>query len=192
MSTIIDDVSKRLGARIKAEREQRGWSLTELAERSNVSRAMINNVERGVMSPTAALLGRLSGAFGLTMSTLLARAEGPQAARLLRAADQPLWQDPKSGYVRRHVAPGPGSDLPFDIVRVAMPPGGEVAFPAASYLFIRQVLWVLSGRLELVEGDQIHDLGPGDSLEFGGPRDCCYRNRGDQPCDYAVIVLRTT
>src|ERR1041384_8313720 len=63
MSTIVDDLDARLGTRIKIERERRGWSLTDLSARSGVSRAMINKVERGEASPTASLLGRLSGAY---------------------------------------------------------------------------------------------------------------------------------
>ena len=191
MSNIIDDIDKSLGLRIKAERESRGWSLSDLAERSKVSRAMINNVERGVASPTAALLGKLSGAFGLTMSTLLARAEAQQRGRLLRAADQPRWQDPNSLYVRRHVAPGPGSDLPLEMVHVEFPPGARTEFPASSYVFIRQVIWVLRGELRLTEGAIEHRLGAGDSLEFGPPADTVFQNDGPEPCVYLVIVLRT-
>src|SRR5262252_9735097 len=109
MSIITDTLDARLGARIKLERERRGWSLTELAQRSGVSRAMINKVERGEASPTASLLGRLSGAFGLTLSTLLARTETSRAGRLVRAGDQLRWTDPATGYVRRQVAPASGS-----------------------------------------------------------------------------------
>ena len=65
----LDEIDKRIGARIRIERESRGWSLTELAERSAVSRAMIHKIERGESSPTATLLGKLSGAFSLSMST---------------------------------------------------------------------------------------------------------------------------
>ena len=187
----MDDFDKALGARIRLEREARGWSLSDLAEKSKVSRAMINNVERGAASPTAALLGRLSGAFGLTMSTLLARAETRPGGRLLRAADQSCWQDPKSGYVRRHVAPVQGSDLPFDMVRVDLPPGAVVGFPAASYLFIRQVVWVLAGELCIVEGEATHRLLEGDSLEFGPPQDSRFHNETDALCTYAVVVLKT-
>ena len=61
---MVDTADTRLGARLRLEREARGWSLSDLAARSGVSRAMINKVERGESSPTAALLGRLSGAFG--------------------------------------------------------------------------------------------------------------------------------
>ena len=58
-----DTIDGRIGARIRAEREGRGWSLTDLAGRAGVSRAMIHKVERGASSPTAQLLGKLSGAF---------------------------------------------------------------------------------------------------------------------------------
>src|SRR5262249_61830491 len=132
MSTIVDDLDTRLGARIKLEREGRGWSLTDLAQRSGVSRAMINKVERGEASPTASLLGRLSGAFGLTLSVLLARTEVNRTGRLVRADDQPRWIDPATGYVRRQVAPAPGSDLPLDLVQVELPAGASGGFSAAA------------------------------------------------------------
>ena len=64
-STAID-LTQAISARVKTEREARNWSLSELAERSGVSKAMISKIERGEASPTATVLGRLSGAFGLT------------------------------------------------------------------------------------------------------------------------------
>ena len=63
----LTDSSAQLAQRLKAEREARNWSLAELAERSGVSKAMISKIERDEVSPTAALLGRLSGAFGLSL-----------------------------------------------------------------------------------------------------------------------------
>jgi len=188
MSTIVNDLDARLGARIRLEREARGWSLTELAQRSGVSRAMINKIERGGSSPTASLLGRLSGALELTMSTLLARIE-LQPGRLLRAGEQPRWVDPTTGYVRRHVSPA--SDLPLDLVQVELPAGASVPYPASSYAFIRQLIWVLEGTLVFVEGEVTHRLGAGDCLELGPPADCVFRNEGRAPCRYAVVVLRT-
>jgi transcriptional regulator with XRE-family HTH domain len=190
MYTIVDDLDARLGARLKIERERRGWSLTDLAARSGVSRAMINKVERGEASPTAALLGRLSGAFGLTLSALLARTEMSGAGRLVRADDQLRWTDPATGYVRRQVAPAPGSDLPLDLVQVELPAGAAVSFPAAAYAFVRQLVWVLGGTLTFIEGDATHTLTAGDCLELGPPSDCTFRNDRRSPCRYAVVILR--
>ncbi|ADM97843.1 helix-turn-helix domain-containing protein [Dickeya dadantii] len=183
------NMDKRIAARIRSERENRGWSLSDLAEKASVSRAMIHKIERGESSPTANLLGKLSGAFGLSMSTLLARAEMKQG-RLLRVNDQPTWQDPETGYIRRHVSPG--SDLPFDIVHITLPPGEKVPMPASAYAFLRQLVWVLSGELVFVEGDVTHEMKQGDCLELGPPTDCIFRNATKKPCSYAVMVLKVS
>src|SRR3569833_3337540 len=124
MSTKMDDPTPRIAARLKEERETRGWSLGDLADRSGVSRAMISKIERGESSPTATLLGRLSGAFGLTLSAMLARAE-LQSGRLLRAADQPLWKDPETVCGRRRGAPAAGG--PGGGGRGGRPAGAERA-----------------------------------------------------------------
>ncbi|MDU1106591.1 MAG: helix-turn-helix domain-containing protein, partial [Enterobacter sp.] len=39
MNTITDTMNQRISARIRLERESRGWSLSELADRAGVSRA---------------------------------------------------------------------------------------------------------------------------------------------------------
>lgn len=187
MSTIVNDPTESLAARIALEREARGWSLADLAERSSVSKAMISKIERGEASPTATLLGRLSGAFGLTLSTLLARAED-SGSRLVRAADQPEWQDPASGYIRRQVSPR--SDLPLELIRVELPARASVTFPASSYTFIRQLIWVLKGKLTFVEGDTVHEMGAGDCLLLGPPTECTFKTRGREPCVYLVAVMR--
>lgn len=187
---MMDDIDKHLGERIKTEREARGWSLSVLAERSGVSRAMINNIERGAASPTAALLGRLSGAFGLTLSTLLARAEAKAGNRLMRAGDQAVWRDPHTFYTRRQIAPFPGSTLPLDVVEVELPPGAEVDYPASAFAFVRQVVWDLAGVLTIREGGVEHELHPGDSLEFGPPSEVGFRNGTAESCRYAVLVLK--
>src|SRR5689334_16561572 len=120
VSNIVDDPTPRIAARIREEREARDWSLADLAERSGVSRAMISKIERSEASPTAALLGKLSGAFGLTLSSLLARAE-QASGRLARRGQQPRWTDPETGYGRRVVSPPTGG--PLEIVEVELPPG---------------------------------------------------------------------
>ncbi|MFJ5930348.1 helix-turn-helix domain-containing protein [Sphingomonas sp. NPDC092331] len=184
----VIDIDAQLGARIRIERKNRGWSLNELAERAAISRAMVAKVEAGQSSPTANLLGKLSGAFGLTISTLMSRAESGQG-RLVRWADQPVWVDPESGYVRRQVSPA--SDMPFDLVHVTLPAGARVEMPASAYAFLRQVIWVLEGELIFVEGGVRHVLRAGDCLELGPPAECGFGNESADPCVYVVALLRT-
>lgn len=187
MDTKVHSLDQRISARIRIEREIRGWSLSELAERSGVSRTMIHKIERADSSPTATLLARLSGAFGLTMSTLIARAE-IQDGRLSRRAHQPVWKDPQSGYIRRHVSPN--SDLPLELIEVELPVGADVPMPAAAYATFRQLIWVKEGALTFIEGEETHVLAAGDCLELGPPTDCFFRNGAEVPCVYAVILTK--
>src|SRR5437764_1451541 len=139
MSTILypADSEKILAEKLRQEREARGWTLAELAERAGVSRAMISKIERNEASPTAALLGRLSAAFGLTMSQLFARMEeagDPDAGLVSRADQQMMWRDPETGFLRRSLSP-PGP-APLELVWGELPPGARIAYPAASLSFI--------------------------------------------------------
>ena len=181
-----EDINLRIAARVRGERAVRRWSLDELAERARVSKAMISKIERAEVSPTAALLGKLSGAYGITLSALLADPEERRGPA--RRADQPVWRDPDTGYVRRQVAAS--ASIPVELTEVDLPAGAAVSFPASSYAFISQVMWVLSGRLSFVEEDVTHDLGPGDSYELGAPVARTFRNDGAEPCRYLVVVLR--
>ena len=73
MSLSLDDTGSRIAGRLRLERESRGWSLADLAERSGVSKATISKIEREEVSPTAVILVRLAGAFDLTLAGLLLR-----------------------------------------------------------------------------------------------------------------------
>ncbi len=188
MSIIDDDAGTRLAERLRLEREARGWSLADLAVRSGVSRAAISKIERGESSPTAGLLVRLAVAFDLTLAGLLARAEGG-SERLSRAADQPQWRDPASGYLRRQVFER--ADHPVELVRVELPAGAHVGFPAASYRRIRQLVWVLEGELTVEDGGVQHALAVGDCLAFGPPADAAFINRSNAPCVYLVALARS-
>jgi transcriptional regulator with XRE-family HTH domain len=191
MSSIVDnELDTRIAARILAERGSRGWSLEELAQRSGVSRAMISKVERGESSPTTALLGRLSSAFGLTLSQLLARAEQGGVRLLNRAADQERWRDPESGFERSALTP-PGSASPLELVWGELPAKAAVDYPAAAFSFIEdQQVVVVAGRLAFTQGAQEYQLRAGDCLRLGPPADCRFENPGGTPCRYLVAVLR--
>ncbi|MER8487315.1 XRE family transcriptional regulator [Mesorhizobium australicum] len=187
MDDITNDISLTIGRRIRTERTMRDWSLAELAEQSGVSKAMLSTMERGMTSPTAALLVRIAAAFGMTLSTLIARAE-LQGGGLLRAAGQPVWRDPDTGYVRRHLSPA--CDMPLELIKVHLPAGAKVSLPAASYAFIKQQIWLISGKLEFTEGDHVHRLEPGDCLALGAPSDCTFHAL-EPGADYLVALVRS-
>lgn len=184
----MDSPDHRLAGALRRLREDRGWSLADLALKSGVSRAMIHKVEAGTSSPTAALLGRLSGAFGLTVSQLLIEAEGG-GSRIARAADNPIWIDPATGFRRRVLSP-PTLAGRLELIEGELPAGAAISYPASAYQFLEHQILVLSGELTFVEGNERHRLKARDCLALGPPMDCEYRNEGRTPCRYLIVLAR--
>lgn len=180
------DIDARLGARVKALRAERGLTLEALAERADVSRAMLSRIERGESSPTAQLLGKICGGLGVTLSVLFAATERP-ASPLARRSEQPVWRDPESGYLRRTVSP-PGTGSPVDITEIAFPPGRSVAFERQRLAGADQHVWVLEGALELALGKEIFRLEAGDCLMMRFDRPIVFRNPTKRRTRYAVVI----
>ncbi|MFF8726893.1 helix-turn-helix domain-containing protein [Streptomyces sp. NPDC015171] len=195
MSNIVDPLVEQIAERVRAERERRRWTLARLAEASGVSQAMISRIERGESSPTAVVLGKLSAAFQLSIASLLSRAEGAQdSAEPVAAGHRPAgtaewWRDPGTGYRRRQIT---GPRFPAEVAEIRLPAGARVPYPAAAFAFVRQVVWVLDGRLTFHDGDTVHELGAGDTIELGEPTERVFANTTDAECRYAVILARGT
>lgn len=187
METEDENLAHRIGARLGTLRAERSLTLDGLAELSGVSRAMISRVERGEASPTAALLARLCSALGVSLSVFFAHG-GAEAPPLARRADQPVWRDPESGYLRRVVAPG-GTGSRVDVVEVEFPAGAEVRFPGQQASRSQwQHVWLFDGEMDLTVGDTVHRLLPGDCLFMNVGDVHGFRNPTDKPARYAVII----
>src|SRR5262245_23941940 len=97
-------IDQRISQRLKDLRQERGWSLDDLARHSGVSRATLSRLENAAISPTTGMLSKLCAAYGLTMSRLMHMAEGDFSA-LIRRGAQAVWNDPALGFKRRAVSP---------------------------------------------------------------------------------------
>lgn len=178
-----------LAARLKAARRERGLTLDQLAEACGVSRAALSKIERGDASPTAAILARIAAGLETSVAALFADAD-EDGTPLTRAAAQPAWTDPQSGYVRRNVSP-PAARGAAEIVDVRFPPGERVVFDnALGWRGLSQQVWVLDGLVEMTVGEETTRLGPGDCLFMRLDRPIVFHNPGEVSARYAVVLSR--
>jgi transcriptional regulator with XRE-family HTH domain len=191
MQDTASDLNQRLADRVRELRAGRGLSLEALASKSGVSRSMISLIERGESSPTAVVLEKLAAGLGVMLASLFeapaagARAPGGPVAR---RADQPQWQDPASGYLRRNISP-PGVLQPVQIVEVQFPPGGRVAFETgARDGRVHQQVWVLEGTIDVTLGAERYRLREGDCLAMQLDRPTMFHNPTRKPTRYAVVI----
>ncbi|MCZ4513093.1 XRE family transcriptional regulator [Streptomyces sp. ActVer] len=182
-----DPVDARLGVRLAELRAERGWSLGELAEHSGVSRSTLSRAERAEISPTASLLNRLCGVYGRTMSQLLSEVEA-EPALLVRAADQAVWEDRASGFVRRSVSP-PHAGLRGELVEGRLAAGADIAYDRPPVPGLEQHIWVLDGRLEVTAQDTGHRLDAGDCLRLRVWGPTRFRSTGPEDARYVLAVV---
>jgi len=186
-------LNKRIAARVRELRAAQGFSLAALASKTGVSRSMISVIERGESSPTAVVLEKLAGGLGVTLVSLFdppAAAAEPPRGPLARREDQPTWQDPASGYIRRNVSP-PGVPHPMQIVEVRFPPGARVAFEnSARDMHVHQQIWMLSGAMNITVGSERLQVREGDCLAMELDRPTMFYNPTRKPARYAVVIAR--
>jgi transcriptional regulator with XRE-family HTH domain len=182
------DLNERIAARVRQLRAARDFSLEALADRSGVSRSAISLIERGETSATAVVLEKLAAALDITLAALFEPPAG-SAAPLVRRADQAVWRDPDSGYVRRNVSPS-GTLTPIQIVEVDFPAGAHVAYETGSREpAAHQQVWVLEGQIDVTVGTEQHSLQDGDCLAFVLDRPTAFRNRTRKTARYAVVIV---
>ncbi|GAB1575664.1 helix-turn-helix domain-containing protein [Bordetella petrii] len=163
-TSAADPIDRQIAQRLRALRAERGWSLDDLAGRCQVSRATLSRLENAAVSPTASVLGKLSAAYGLTLSRLMRLVEDDYAPLLARA-DQPVWMDASIGFERRSVSP-PAQRLAGEVLECTLAPGAHIAYSAPPRPGLEHHLLLLEGRLQVTIEGRTHALRPGDCLRY--------------------------
>jgi transcriptional regulator with XRE-family HTH domain len=181
------DINAFIAQRLRELRDAQGLSLAALAERSGVSRSNISLIERGESSATATVLDKLGAALGVTVASLFDR---PAAAPspVARLAEQPLWTDPGSGYLRRNLSPGAYS--PIQLVEVSFPAGQRVAYDSgAREVDVHQQVWIIEGAMEVTVGVAHWQLDAGDCLAMRLDQPITFYNPTRDPARYLVALV---
>jgi transcriptional regulator with XRE-family HTH domain len=181
------DLNALIARRVRDLRAARNLSLDTLATECGVSRSMISLIERGESSPTAVVLEKLATGLGVPLASLFDAPE-PAEEPVARRADQLLWRDPHSGYVRRNVSPGTAAS-PIQIVEVSFPAKARVAYETGTREpQIHQQVWVLDGRIDVTIGEDHYRLDAGDCLAMVLDRPMTYYNPTRKAARYAVVI----
>jgi transcriptional regulator with XRE-family HTH domain len=156
-------------------RSRRGLSLERLAQRADVSRAMLSQIELGQSTPTINVLWKIAGALGVTFSALITSG-APTTTRVLSARTAKLLTNSDGTFTSRAL-------FPFDEPRrsefyeLRLKVGGqELAEPHAPDTVENLVVAV--GEVEIVVAETVHRLRTGDAILFTADVAHAYRNVG--------------
>ncbi|MBA2677946.1 MAG: helix-turn-helix domain-containing protein [Ktedonobacteraceae bacterium] len=157
-------IDRLIAQHLKSLRIEHGWSLDELARRSNVSRATLSRLENAEVSPTTSMLSKLCMVYSLTMSRLMHMVED-DFVPFIRGSAQLVWTDQTIGFRRRLVSP-PAQTLAGEVLECELEPGTRIIYDRPPKLGLEHHLYLIEGQLEVSINGQVYDLQAGDCLRY--------------------------
>ena len=179
--TSVDAGEIRVGARLRARRLEAGLTMSEVAERSGLTAGFISQLERDLTSASLSSLYRIGAVLGLRVGSLV---DDVPAGRLIRR-DEQARRSLALGSAE-HLLLSPGDERRFHVTESHIPPGGSAGEELYTLPADVELVYVLSGSLELRVGDELHELEEGDTLSYS-PRDP-HTWRNPSETDEAVVL----
>lgn len=164
----------QVGPRLRAARQQREWTLEELASRAGVSASTLSRLESGKRQASLELLLPLTQQLGIRVDDLLPpRARDPRIRRPVERRD---------GMV---IAPLAQENSAVQTFKIRYP-----ALATAPALRVHdgfEWVYVLSGRLRLMLGEDEHIIEAGEAAEFDTRTPHSLSATADSPADVLSI-----
>jgi transcriptional regulator with XRE-family HTH domain len=174
----IAAVLDQVGARLKRLRTQRRMTLTGVAKATGISKSTMSRLETGQRRPTLELLLALSHAYRVPLDDLVAAPEqGDPRIQL------------KPGHVKgRTVIPLTRQPNGMQAWKIVIPTSKVTPEPRAHDGY--EWIYVLSGHMRFVLGDQDWVLGPGEVASFDTKVPHWFGSTGDEPAEILSIFGR--
>lgn len=168
------DELQRLGPRLRAARQDRGWTLDELAGRAGISVSTLSRLESGKRQASLELLLPLTRQLGVRIDDLL---ETPDPdPRVRRRAIR------RDGMTIAPLTREESEVRAFKITYLPGAPERELQVHEG-----HEWLYVLSGRLQLALGEQELVLTRGEAAEFDTTTPHRMRAVGSRPAEVVSI-----
>jgi transcriptional regulator with XRE-family HTH domain len=186
-----------LGPCIRALRHKRQISGAELARRSQVTRGMISQIERGSAVPSLDVLTRVCDGLQVSLVQLLQMCEPPSERPAYSTEDLPyepvvrhdhrrVIAMPRVNQVYESLTPTMEGPIEFSILHIG--PLSREASPTYAHQG-EECLLVLKGALTVYLGDRSYHLAKGDSMAYPAAIPHAYQCEDQEP---AVVVMAET
>jgi len=174
-----------LGKSVHKYRQQAGWSLDELARRSDVSQAILAQVEAGEVNPTVAAVWKIAHGLGVSVQELLGGQKEEGRIEVLRRDQYPLLTDVK-GCVLRVISPIQlAGELELYLLELE---AGTILDSKPHFAGAEEFTTVLEGTLEVRVGEQVQKVDAGDSIHYPADVPHCLTNTGRDRAKLYMVV----
>ena len=185
----MSNKENKAGKRIQMYRENHGWSIWDLSQKSGVEEKVINAIEKGDVMPALGVLVKLSRALGLRIGTfmddqfkpdpIITRADQLSSVKVAHEGENP------AGYAYYSLAIGkPDRHMdPFRIEFTANAPTSPSSHEG------EELIIVLAGSVELTYGVETTVLHAGDTAYYNSVVKHSLRALDGKPASIYGIVF---
>lgn len=176
----MHQLAQFMAAQLRALRQQRGWSLTEAAQHTGVSKAMLGQIERSESSPTVATLWKIATGFSVPFTTFI------ESGSLATEPARPVIHD---GNQPISITPLFPHDVQFnmDMLLIEMAPGSQSHSDPHQPGVVEHV-WVVRGILAIKVDTRWLRLTQGETLRFAADVPHSYANAGNTVMQFHNVV----
>lgn len=155
-----------MGARVRAFRRAKGWTVEQLAAAVAVDKAHISRIENNLKTPSIATIAKISHALGVTMGHLLGETQDKSDIKVTRGDSLPGQVDAHEPALHRFFPLLHGDKVgAFEAFIIF--PGLDAGLLEAQHGG-QEMLYILSGSVDVRFLRHTIRLGSGDCIHFPG------------------------
>ena len=171
-------VSTDIGRDIRAIRQSRGMTLTEMSASLGRSIGFLSQVERGISSLSTEELRQVAQLFGVPVSWFLVLSDVSEAERglITRSGLRRMSGATGDGLVEELLSPDLGGS--YEMIRSVFAPGARLEKPVRR--MTEETAYLVSGKLDIRIGDHFFTVQAGDCFRFKEEK-FSWENNYDEP-----------
>lgn len=181
------DGTQGLAREVRAARKARGWTLADLSAAVALDKGYLSKIERGLKAPSVSTVLNLARALDIPVAQLFGEVVDPSIIHVSRAASRtiPAESHDGTGYRLEALTAGKGR-TGLEGFLVYPPPSFTDEFRAEHDG--EELLFVVSGDVEVKFADSVVALGPADALQFPGRLQHQVRRVGAPACVLITVT----
>jgi transcriptional regulator with XRE-family HTH domain len=181
--------SYAIGRKLRRLRLRKSMGLVELSKHTGLSPALLSKLERDLMHPTLPTLLRIAMVFSVGLEYFF-NPEPTPVLEVVRKADRMRFPDSADSTHPSYYFESLDFTVPGRAWNSYL---AEFEADAAARVRMHEhpgveLVYVLSGRLELSTGDAAHELSEGDAVYFDASVPHGYRRLGVEPTTALVVT----
>ncbi len=177
------ELSKIIGYNLKQLRTERNLSLGQLAEVSEISKAMLSDIEKGNGNPTINTIWKIANGLKVPYTKLMEGVDNK--AKVTRKGDAPVQIGESKSY-RVHCYYPSTPTRNFEMFYVELDENSTNASIGHSEK-AQEYIYVIDGELVLLTENVEYVLNTGDSITFDSSIAHTYVNKGETKTNFMVI-----